>query len=162
MILKVFFLSVCWMLLYLSRWIKNAKSRDSSVGIALGYGLDYWRSRVRFPEGLGSFLFTTASRTALEPTQFPIQWVPGAFPRGKADHSAPSSAPVKNAWRYTSTPQYTCGRIPTFQRSMLLPSSEYCYGRRPTFQRSMLPPCSTTLHGVTTQKTSWKEEILSY
>jgi hypothetical protein len=51
--------------------------------------------------GLGIFLFTTASRTALEPTQPPIQWVPGALSLGvkrpgrEADHSLPSSAEVK-------------------------------------------------------------------
>jgi hypothetical protein len=51
--------------------------------------------------GLGIFLFTTASRTALEPTQPPIQWVPGAlslrvkWPRSQADHTPPSSAEVK-------------------------------------------------------------------
>jgi len=27
----------------------------------------------------------------------------GSFPGGKADHSPPSSAEVKNAWSYTST-----------------------------------------------------------
>jgi hypothetical protein len=48
--------------------------------------------------GLGTFLFTTASRTALGPTQPPIQWVPGALsvgvkrPEREADHSPPSSA----------------------------------------------------------------------
>jgi hypothetical protein len=31
------------------------KSRDSSVGIALSYGLDDWGSRVRFPAGAGNF-----------------------------------------------------------------------------------------------------------
>jgi hypothetical protein len=47
------------------------------------------------------FLFTTASRTALGPTQPPIQWVPGVpslglkRPGREADHSPPSSAEVK-------------------------------------------------------------------
>jgi hypothetical protein len=42
--------------------------------------------------GLGIFLFTTASRTALGPTQPPIQWLPGALSLGvkwlgrEADH----------------------------------------------------------------------------
>jgi hypothetical protein len=61
---------------------------------------------------MGIFLFTTAPRTALRPTQPPIQWVPGAlslgvkWPGRKADHSPSSIAEVKNAWSYTSTPQY--------------------------------------------------------
>jgi hypothetical protein len=59
--------------------------------------------------GLGIFLFTTATRTALGPTQPPMQWVPGALSLGvkrpgrEADHSTPSSAEV-NEWGYTSTP----------------------------------------------------------
>jgi hypothetical protein len=69
--------------------------RDGSVAIALGYGLDdrWWR--------LGILLFTTASRMALEPTQPPIQWVPGALSLGvkllgrEDDHSPPSSVEVK-------------------------------------------------------------------
>jgi hypothetical protein len=50
---------------------------------------------------MGIFLFVTASRTALGPTQPPIQWVPGALslvlkrPGREADHSPPSSAEVK-------------------------------------------------------------------
>jgi hypothetical protein len=57
---------------------------------------------------LGIFLFTTASRPALGPTQPPIQWVSGALYLGvklsgrEADHSTPSNAKVKNAWSYTS------------------------------------------------------------
>jgi hypothetical protein len=45
---------------------------------------------------------------ALGPTQLPIQWVPAALspevkrPGREADHSPPSSAEVKNAWRYIS------------------------------------------------------------
>jgi hypothetical protein len=77
------------------------KRRDSSVGIALGYGLDDRGSSVRFPAGLGIFLFTTASRTVLGPTQPPIQWVPGDLSLGvkrpgrEAGHTPPSSAEVK-------------------------------------------------------------------
>jgi hypothetical protein len=52
-------------------------------------------------QGLGIYLFTTASRTALRPTQPPIQWVPGAislgvkWPGREADHTPPSSTKVK-------------------------------------------------------------------
>jgi hypothetical protein len=63
--------------------------------------------------GLGIFLFTTASRTALGPTQPPIQWVPGAFfPWGQSGRGVKLTTHVhlvprsKNAWSYTSTPQY--------------------------------------------------------
>jgi hypothetical protein len=67
-----------------------------------------------FRQGLRIFLFTTASRTALGPTQPPIQWVPGAISLGggvkrlgrETDHSPPSSAEVKNEWNCISTPQY--------------------------------------------------------
>jgi hypothetical protein len=78
------------------------KSRDSSVGIALGYELDNRGSRVRFPGGrLGIFLFTTASRTVLGPTQPLTQWAPGALSLGvkllgsEADHTPPSNVEVK-------------------------------------------------------------------
>jgi hypothetical protein len=57
---------------------------------------------------LGIFLFSTASRLALGPTEPPIQRVPGAISLGikrpgrESDHSPPSSAEVKNARSYTS------------------------------------------------------------
>jgi hypothetical protein len=88
---------------------RERESCDSSVGIALSYGLDDRGSWVQFQAGLGISLFTTASRTALGPTQPPIQWVTGALSLGvkrpgrEADQSPPSSAAVKNAWSYTST-----------------------------------------------------------
>jgi hypothetical protein len=74
--------------------------------IVLGCGLDDRRFETR--QWLGIFLFTTVPRPALGPTQPPIQWVPGALslgvqrPERETDHS--SSAEVKNAWTYTSTP----------------------------------------------------------
>jgi hypothetical protein len=76
----------------------HIESHVSSVGIATGWtiGVLVFDSR----RGLGIFLFTTASRTALGPTQPPIQWVPGSLSLGvrrpgrEADHS-PSSAKVK-------------------------------------------------------------------
>jgi hypothetical protein len=67
-------------------------------GIALGYGLNGRGGRV--PVGVGNF----------SPTEPPTQRVTGALSLGvkrpgrEADHSPPSSADVKNAWRYTSTP----------------------------------------------------------
>jgi hypothetical protein len=60
--------------------------------------------------GLGIFLLTTASRTALGPTQLPIQWVTGALSLGvkrlghEADHSLLSTGKMKNEWSYTSPP----------------------------------------------------------
>jgi hypothetical protein len=78
-----------------------SESRDSSVGIALGYGLDDGVLGFDSRRGLGIFLFTTASRTALGTTQAPIQWVTRALSLGvkrpgcEADHSPPSSAEVK-------------------------------------------------------------------
>jgi hypothetical protein len=77
------------------------KSRDSSVGIALSYGLDDRGSRVQFPAGAGNFSLHHRVRTALGPTQPPIRWVLGALslwvkrPGREADHSSPSSAEVK-------------------------------------------------------------------
>jgi hypothetical protein len=50
------------------------------------------------------------SRPAVGPTQLPIQRVTWALsleanrPGREADHSLPSSAEIKNAWSYTSTP----------------------------------------------------------
>jgi hypothetical protein len=62
--------------------------------------------------GLEIFLFTTASRTALGPTQPPIQWVPEAFSLGgnrpgrEAGHLPPFSAEVKMRGAIPPLPQY--------------------------------------------------------
>jgi hypothetical protein len=75
--------------------------------MALRYGLDdrWFESR----RGLGIFLFTTTTRTALGPTQPPIQWVPASLslgvkrPGSEADRPLPPSGEVKNAWSYITT-----------------------------------------------------------
>jgi hypothetical protein len=99
---------------------KSWKSRDSSVDIALRYGLDNTVLGFYSWWGLGIFLFTTASRTALGSTQPPTQWMPGASsleikrPGLEADHSPPSSAEVKE-WieLYLHSPIRLRGVVPT-------------------------------------------------
>jgi hypothetical protein len=77
------------------------KSRDNSVGIALGYGLTVGVLGFNSRRGLGIFFLTTASRPALGPTQPPFQWVSAFLSLGvkrsvhEGDHSPPSNAEVK-------------------------------------------------------------------
>jgi hypothetical protein len=87
---------------------RPARSLISTLsGIALGYGLDNRGFESRY--GLGIFLFSTASRPVLGPTQSPVQWVPGSLslagkrPGREANHSPSASAKVKNVWSCTST-----------------------------------------------------------
>jgi hypothetical protein len=83
------------------------------VGIATGYGLKDRGVGSSSPGKVKNFLYSTASRPALGPTQPPpMQWVPVALPPGvkrqgrEADHSPPASAEVKKMWIYTSTLPY--------------------------------------------------------
>jgi hypothetical protein len=84
----------------------------TAVGIATGYGLDDGGGRSSSPGKAKNFLFSTASRPVLGPTQPPIQWVREPFPPGvkrlwrEADHSPPTSAEVKKTCIYTSTSPY--------------------------------------------------------
>jgi hypothetical protein len=87
-------------------------SRDSSVDIALGYGLDDRSSRVRLPAGAGNFslLHRVQTGSGAHPASYPVG-TRGSFPGVKwpgreVEDSPPSSAEVKNAWSYTSTPLY--------------------------------------------------------
>jgi hypothetical protein len=79
------------------------QSRDNSVGIAPGYGLDDQGSRVRFPAATGNFSLHHRVQNGSGPTQPPIQLVPGSLSLGvkrpgrEADHSPPSSTEFKNA-----------------------------------------------------------------
>jgi hypothetical protein len=88
----------------------HVSSRDSSVGIATGYGLDDRRAGVPVPGGSKYFHFSISSRPALGSTQPPIKWVRGGPFQGvkrqgrEADHSPPTSAVVKKlphtpSWR---------------------------------------------------------------
>jgi hypothetical protein len=76
------------------------KSRDSSVGIALGYGLDGRGSKVRFPAGAGNCSHHRVQNgSGAHPASY-LGDTRGSFPGGKAagrkaDHSLPSSAEVK-------------------------------------------------------------------
>jgi hypothetical protein len=61
------------------------KSLDSSVGIALGYGLDDTGSRVRFPAGAGNF--SLHHRVQNDSGAYPASYPMGTrrpFPGGKA------------------------------------------------------------------------------
>jgi hypothetical protein len=61
------------------------KSRDSSVGIALGYGLDDRGSRVRFPAGAGNFCLhhRVQNGSGAHPTSYRMG-TRGFFPGDKA------------------------------------------------------------------------------
>jgi hypothetical protein len=88
----------------------STESRDSSVGIAMGYGLDDRGSRVRFPSGARNFSLhhRVQNSSGTHPASYPMG-TRASFPGGKAAgawswphlHLVPIS---KNAWSYTSTP----------------------------------------------------------
>jgi hypothetical protein len=82
-------------------------SRDSSVGIATGYGGGRpGGAGVRIPVGI--HIVQTGS--VVHPTSYKMG-TGGSFPGVKrqgreVDHSPPTSAEVKKMWIYTSTPLY--------------------------------------------------------
>jgi hypothetical protein len=81
----------------------SKESRDSSVGTALGYGLDDRGSMVRFPVGTGNFSLHNRAKngSGAHPSSYSMG-IRGSFPGGgvkwpgyESDHSPPSSAEVK-------------------------------------------------------------------
>jgi hypothetical protein len=88
----------------------NKLSCDSSVGKATGYGQDVWCST---PGRGKNFLFSTASRPALRPTQPPLQYVLRVNspelkrPGREADRSPSSSVEDKNDGAIP--PPHICG-----------------------------------------------------
>jgi hypothetical protein len=64
--------------------VSTTKSRDSSVGIALGYGLDDRGSRVRVPAGAGNFSlhYRVQNGSGAHPASYPMG-TRVSFPGGK-------------------------------------------------------------------------------
>jgi hypothetical protein len=90
------------------------------------YGLDDWGFDTW--QGLGIFLFTTASRTALGSTQPPIQWVPWALslrvklPGCEAYQSPPSKAEVKIRGDVSPFP-----KTPSWRGAQLKPRDNFTF-----------------------------------
>jgi hypothetical protein len=65
--------------------MKILKSRDNSVSIAFGYGLDDRGSRVRFSAGAGNFSLhhRVPNGSGAHPASYPMGAM-GSFPGGKA------------------------------------------------------------------------------
>jgi hypothetical protein len=81
--------------------LKSRKSRDISVGIALGYGLDDRGSGVRFPAGAENFSVNhrVQNGSGAHPASYPMG-TRGSFlgvkrPGREADHSPPYSSEIK-------------------------------------------------------------------
>jgi hypothetical protein len=89
---------------------KTAMNRDSSVGIATGYGLDNRRVGVRVPVRSRIFSSPHRSDPLWSSPSLLSNWVQGPLspwvkrPGREADHSPPTSAEVKKMWIYLSTP----------------------------------------------------------
>jgi hypothetical protein len=86
-------------ILYIMLYI--VKSRDSLVGIAVGYGMDSRGSRVRFLVEAGNFsLHRVQNDSEAQPASYPmgarILFLRVNRPGREAEHSLPSSAEVKD------------------------------------------------------------------
>jgi hypothetical protein len=66
-------------------WMLGKQSRDSSVGIALGYGLNDRSSRVRFPAWAGNFSLhhRLLNGSEAHPASY-LMGTGGSFPGGRA------------------------------------------------------------------------------
>jgi hypothetical protein len=87
--------------MYIPSFYSLSESRDSSVGIALGYGLDDRGSGVRFPARTGNYSLhhRVQNGSGAHPASYPMD-TRGSFPGVKrlgreTDHSPPSSAEFK-------------------------------------------------------------------
>jgi hypothetical protein len=72
----------------------------AAVSTATGYGLDDRGWGFQFPAGAGNFSLSIEFRTTVGPPNLQSN----GYREREADNSPSSSAEVKNAWHYTSTP----------------------------------------------------------
>jgi hypothetical protein len=90
--------------------VRKVFDKASTVGNATGYELDDRGSRARFSVGVGNFSLhhRVQNGSGAHPASYPMGTRAlslGIKRRGcEADHSPLSSAEVKKAWSYTSTP----------------------------------------------------------
>jgi hypothetical protein len=94
---------------YIKTDLRETDSRDSSVGIATGYGLDGLGVGVRVP--VGSRIFSSQRRPDRlwgPPSLLHNRYGGGGVkrPGREVDHSPPPSAEVKKMWIYTSIPPH--------------------------------------------------------
>jgi len=95
---------------FLPGWTYTTNSHYSSNNENYTTAIMKWKTKGNESKEHHLFSVSLVFIMALVPTQPLIQWVPGALSLGvkrpgrEAHHSPPSSAEVKNAWNYTSTP----------------------------------------------------------
>jgi hypothetical protein len=98
-------------LLSITDTIKH-KSESSTWVKELGYGLERQRTEYQFPADAENFLFATAYREDVGPTQPSIQWVVLVKVQGVAPiHSFPSSAKGKDRQKSFSPQNITSGMM---------------------------------------------------
>jgi hypothetical protein len=88
----------------------NFMGRDSAVGIATSYGLDYQWVRVRVPVGARILISPCRPNRLWGPSSLLSNGYWGLFPGGKSAGAwswpLTTNAEVKKMWVYISTPSY--------------------------------------------------------
>jgi hypothetical protein len=100
----------------LRKEVEIRMSQDSSVGIETDYGLNDRMNGVRLPAGAGNLSLPhrvqtgSGAHSASYPMGTRVLYLGVKRSGRKADHSPPSTAEVKNASSYTSTPHTSSWR----------------------------------------------------
>jgi hypothetical protein len=124
---------------------RHKVNRNSSVGMALGYGLEERGSRVRFMAGAGNFSLhhrvQNGSRALCNGYVGPFLLSPGEkWPRRGGDHSPTSSTELKNAWSLPPVPNKFSGRDALLStRYIFITWSLITHGNNFTFDSVIFP-----------------------